>query len=63
VIAGIGGAGVLASSIVLLAAAATHDHDVRVALWILGFSGLTCASVLLLRGAARALRRMPSRID
>ena len=63
VIAGIGGAGVLASSIVLLAAAATHDHDVRVALWILGFSGLTCASVLLMRGAARALRRTPSRID
>ena len=43
VITGIGGAGVLASAIVLLAAATARDHDVRVALWILGFAGLTCA--------------------
>jgi ubiquinone biosynthesis protein len=59
----VGGSGALASAIVLLAASATHDHDVRVALWILGFAGLTCASVLLMRGAARALRRTPGRLD
>jgi ubiquinone biosynthesis protein len=63
VLTGIGGAGVVASAIVLLAAAATHEHDVRVALWILGFAGLACASVLLMREAARALRRLPARIE
>ena len=63
VIAVIGGAGTLASSVLLFAAAQTDDETVHDALLILGFSGLAFGTILLMRGAARALRRTSGRID
>ena len=63
VIAITGGFGTVAGAVVLFAAAATDDHELRAALWILGFAGLTGGSVLLMRAAARALRRTAGRID
>jgi hypothetical protein len=35
----------------------------RTALSILGYAGLTCASVLLMRGAARALRAHLGKVE
>ncbi len=63
VIALTGGLGATAGAITLFAAGAADDHGVRTALWILGFAGLTGGSVLLMRAAARALRRTAGRID
>jgi ubiquinone biosynthesis protein len=63
VLAIVGAAGALAAGLLLLAGASTADDDVQVALWILGFSGLTFATVLLMRAAAQALRRLPVRDD
>jgi ubiquinone biosynthesis protein len=63
VLATIGGSGAVASALLLLAAATTDDDDLEVTLAILGFAGLTCATVLLMRGAAQALRRRSARID
>jgi ubiquinone biosynthesis protein len=63
VIASVGGFGVVGSGILLAAAAVTHNDRVQTSLWILGFSGLLCAAVLLMRSAARALRRHLARVD
>ncbi len=63
VIACTGGFGAVAGAITLFAAGATADDKVQTTLWILGFAGLTCGSVLLMRAAARALRRTAGRID
>lgn len=63
VIAASGGFGAVAGALVLFAAAVTDDHELRAALWILGFAGLTGGSVLLMRAAARALRRTAGRIE
>jgi ubiquinone biosynthesis protein len=63
VIAVIGASGAIASALLLFAAAATDDDGTQTALSILGYAGLTCASVLLMREAARALRRQLGRID
>ena len=59
----VGGLGAITSALLLVAASATADNDVKHALWVLGFGGLAGASVLLMRSAARALRRLPIRID
>jgi ubiquinone biosynthesis protein len=63
VIATTGGLGAIAGAIVLFAASATDDDAVQTTLWILGFAGLTGGSVLLMRAAARALRRTAGRIE
>ena len=58
-----GGLGAIASAIVLAAGSLARDHDVRTALWVLGFAGLTFASVLLLRTVAQSLHGLPVRSD
>ena len=58
-----GGLGAITSAIVLAAGSLSPDHDVRTALWVLGFSGLTLASVLLMRTVAQSLRALPVRSD
>ncbi len=63
VIAAIAGFSVVASAVLLLAAGMTNDHEVRSALWILGFTGLTFSTVLAMRAAARALRRNLERVE
>ncbi len=63
VIAAVGGFGVMASALLLFGAALTQSNRVQFALWILGFFGLAAGSVLLMRSAARALRRTYGRID
>ena len=50
-----GGAGALTSGLLLVAGSLSTDRVVRDALWTLGFSGLTFATILLLRTAAQAL--------
>jgi len=58
---GVGGA--IASAVLLLAgsvaAAQTGDTGVRDALWAIGFAGTAFASILIMRMAARTLRRLP----
>lgn len=54
-VAAASGIGALASGTVLVAAATVEESDVRVALWVLGFSGLTAATVLLMRTVAQSL--------
>ena len=49
------GIGALTSGTVLVAAAMAEDSDIRDTLWVLGFSGLTAATVLLLRTVAQSL--------
>lgn len=56
-----GGLGAIASAIVLTAGSLANDHDVRTALWVLGFSGLTLASALLMRTVAQSLHELPVR--
>jgi ubiquinone biosynthesis protein len=51
-----GAAGAVSSGIVLAAGSMASDIDVRDGLWIIGFSGLTCATVLLMRTVAQALQ-------
>jgi ubiquinone biosynthesis protein len=63
VLALIGSAGTVSSALLLLAAAATSDHKVQTALWILGFGSLAVAAILTFRGVARALRRHATRLD
>lgn len=63
VIALIAGFGVVASAAILVAAGVTTNHEVRSALWILGFAGLSFSTILAMRGAARALRRNLDRIE
>jgi hypothetical protein len=57
------GLGAIASAIVLAAGSLTNNHDVRTALWVLGFSGLTFASALLMRTVAQSLHELPARND
>jgi ubiquinone biosynthesis protein len=59
----VGGFGAVASAVLLFAASATDDEDMQIALYILGFSGLVWATILLMRVAARALRRQLARTD
>jgi hypothetical protein len=54
-IAAAGGIGALTSGTVLVAGSMTSDTDVQTALWILGFSGLTASTVLLMRTIAQSL--------
>ena len=56
-----GALGTVASGIVLAAGALAHDHGVRLALWVLGFSGLALSSVLVMRTVAQSLRGLPAR--
>jgi len=62
-VAAAGGIGALTSGIVLVAAGLTTDKDVRQALWILGFAGLTATAVLLLRTVAQSLHGQSLRGD
>jgi ubiquinone biosynthesis protein len=55
VLAGIGGFAGVASALLLVAAAATDNTKVQ--------TGMTLAAILMLRGAARALRRHATRLD
>lgn len=59
----IGGIGAIPSSLIMLTASATKTKDLRQALWVLGFFGLTCSVVLLMRTVAQILRRLPLRED
>jgi ubiquinone biosynthesis protein len=63
VIALIAGFSVVGSAVLLLAAGVTDDQNIRTALWILGFAGLTFSTTLAMRGAARALRRHLERVE
>ena len=54
-VAAAGGIGAVTSGTVLVAGAMTSDTDVQTALWILGFSGLTASTVLLMRTIAQSL--------
>jgi ubiquinone biosynthesis protein len=54
-VAAASGIGALTSGTVLVAAAIAEDRDIRETLWVLGFSGLTAATVLLLRTVAQSL--------
>jgi ubiquinone biosynthesis protein len=55
VLAAASGIGALTSGGVLIAASMTADSDIRTALWILGFSGLTATTVLAMRTVAQCL--------
>lgn len=57
VLAVIGGFTALTSAVLLFAAGSADNQTIRVVLLILGFVGLVGAAVILMRGAARALRR------
>ncbi len=63
VLAVVGAGGAAASGLILLAASGADEGTEANVLWILGFSGVTAASVLMMRAAARALRRQAGRID
>jgi ubiquinone biosynthesis protein len=54
-VAAAGGIGAFTSGTVLVAGSMTSDTDVQTALWILGFSGLTASTVLLMRTTAQSL--------
>jgi hypothetical protein len=54
-VAAASGIGALTSATILVAGSLAGDRNVREALWILGFSGLTAATVLLLRTVAQSL--------
>ena len=56
-------AGALASATLLVAGSLASDHGVRDALWVLGFSGLTGTTVLLMRTVAQALHAQLSRSE
>jgi ubiquinone biosynthesis protein len=62
VLAIVGAGGTAASGLILLAASGADEGTEANVLWILGFSGLTAGSVLMMRAAARALRRQAGRI-
>ena len=59
----VGGSLAVFSALLLVAAAATENHGVQKALWIIGFAAGAFATVLLMRAAAQALRRQSGRID
>ena len=54
-VAAAGGIGAVTSGTLLVAGSMTSDTDVQTALWILGFSGLTASTVLLMRTIAQSL--------
>jgi ubiquinone biosynthesis protein len=56
-----GSSGAVASGIVLVAGALAHDHGVRLALWVLGFSGLALSGAIVMRTVAQSLRGLPAR--
>jgi ubiquinone biosynthesis protein len=56
-------AGALASATLLVAGSLASDKGVRDALWVLGFSGLTGTTVLLMRTVAQALHAQLSRSE
>ena len=58
-----GAAGALTSAGLLVAGSLSPDKGVRDALWILGFSGLTGATVLLMRTVAQALHAQVAPLD
>jgi ubiquinone biosynthesis protein len=62
VLAIVGVGGTVTSGLILLAASRAGDGTEAHVLWILGVSGLTAGSVLMMRAAARALRRQAGRI-
>jgi ubiquinone biosynthesis protein len=55
-----GAAGAMSSAGVLVAGSLSPDKGVRDALWVLGLSGLTGATVLLMRTVAQALHGPPA---
>ena len=58
-----GAAGAIAAGAVLVAGSLAHDAGVRDALWTLGFSGLTGATILLLRTVAQGLHGQRTRAE
>jgi ubiquinone biosynthesis protein len=62
-VAGVAGIGALTAAVLLLAGSLSPDHSVRDALWVLGFSGLTTAAVLLMRTVAQSLHAQPVHSD
>jgi ubiquinone biosynthesis protein len=58
-----GGAGALISAVLLVAGSLASDVVIRDTMWSLGFVGLTCGTVLLLRTAAQALHAQTSSRD
>jgi ubiquinone biosynthesis protein len=63
VLALVGAGGAVASGVILLAASGADEGTEADVLWILGLAGITAASVLMMRAAARALRRQAGRIE
>jgi len=59
----VGGSLAVFSALLLIAAASTENDGVQKALWIIGFTAGAFAVILLMRGAAQALRRQSARID
>jgi hypothetical protein len=59
----VAGFGAVASALLLLAGSATStsEEGIRGALWGVGFAGLSFSAVLLMRGVAQILRRLPLR--
>jgi ubiquinone biosynthesis protein len=59
----IAGFGAVASALLLLAGSATtaSEEGIRGTLWGIGFAGLSFSAVLLMRGVAQILRRLPLR--
>ncbi len=58
-----GGAGALISAVMLVAGSLSPDVVVRDTMWSLGFVGLTCGTVLLLRTVAQALHAQTASRD
>ena len=56
-------AGSVTSAILLAAGSLSPDRGVRDVIWTLGFSGLTCSTVLLLRTVAQALHAQITRSE
>jgi ubiquinone biosynthesis protein len=59
----VGAAGAITSGLLLVGGSLAPVKAVRDALWILGFSGLTFAAVLLMRAAAQALHSETAQSD
>ena len=58
-----GAAGAVSSGVVLVAGSLSTDKGVRDSLWVLGFIGLTGATVLLMRTIAQALHAQGISVD
>jgi ubiquinone biosynthesis protein len=56
-----GAFGSVASGLVLVAGALDHHHGTRLAMLVLGFSGLALSGVLVMRTVAQSLRGLPAR--